>query len=366
MKLTVSNVKVGLFIIIGTALATILIVMFGAGVFSRPGLTVETYIDDSVQGLDVGSPLNFRGVRIGRITEIGLVGHFYPEASLEQHRIVVVRMEVRPTRADVTLQNMRDMIETWTKDGMRVRHASQGLTGIGFMEANFVRAEVDQPLEITWTPRAPYIPSTRTQIRRVADSIESIARDLENSNIPKIADTLEDLLVRVDDAVEQANISSISDKVHDSLTRIDKITANVEEITSDPRLREFSTRFSDTLDQLNNTMAELRDNVEQVTNELSDTLEDTRGVVTDLSGHLNDPDIREAIDRMGEVSRQLDVSLARVSTSLARKDEQVDLILLDLRATSNSLRELTQLLSQYPALGAFGEAPPPSEVFSNE
>jgi hypothetical protein len=103
-----------------------------------------------------------------------------------------------------------------------------------------------------------------------------------------------------------------------------------------------------------------------VTNELSDTLEDTRGVVKDVSGHLNDPDVREAIDRMGEVSRRLDVSMERISTSIARKDEQVDLILLDLRATSNSIRELTELLSQYPALAAFGEAPPPSEVFKNE
>ncbi len=366
MKPTVSNVKLGLFIISGTALATILIVMFGAGVFSRPGLTIETYIDDSVQGLDVGSPLNFRGVRIGRVTEIMLVGHLYPEANLDQHRIVVVRMEVRPARSGVSLQSIRDLIEQWSKEGMRLRHSSQGLTGIGFMEADFVRVEVDRPIQISWQPKVPYVHSTRTQIRRVADSIEAIARDLENSNIPKIADTLEDLLVRVDDAVEQANISSISDKVHDSLTRIDKITANVEAITSDPRMREFSTRFSDTIDQLNNTMAELRDNVDLVTTELNDTLKDTRAVVSNVRDHLSDPDIKVAIDRMGEVSRRLDATLERVSSSLARKDEQVDLILLDLRATSGSLRELTQLLSRYPALGAFGEAPPPSEVFKNE
>ncbi len=51
---------------------------------------------------------------------------------------------------------------------------------------------------------------------------------------------------------------------------------------------------------------------------------------------------------------------------MARKDEQIDLILIDLRAMSSNMRDLTQLLSQYPSLAVFGQPPPPSEVYRNE
>ena len=62
--------KIGLFIISATVLATLTITILGGGTVFQKTMTVETYFEESVQGLDAGSPVNFRGVKIGKIAEI--------------------------------------------------------------------------------------------------------------------------------------------------------------------------------------------------------------------------------------------------------------------------------------------------------
>ncbi len=53
------------------------IIFFGGGKFFEQKVTVETYFDQSVQGLSVGSSLEFQGVQIGNVSSIGFVFNEY-------------------------------------------------------------------------------------------------------------------------------------------------------------------------------------------------------------------------------------------------------------------------------------------------
>ncbi len=72
--------KIGLFVISAATIGVISIIVFGVGTLFREKFLMETYIKESVQGLDIGSPIKFRGVQVGNVKEINIVGRVYVSA----------------------------------------------------------------------------------------------------------------------------------------------------------------------------------------------------------------------------------------------------------------------------------------------
>ena len=61
---------IGVFVVGAIALAVVGITIFGSGKFFQDNPTYVMYFDGSINGLTVGSPVEFRGVKIGQVTEI--------------------------------------------------------------------------------------------------------------------------------------------------------------------------------------------------------------------------------------------------------------------------------------------------------
>jgi ABC-type transporter Mla subunit MlaD len=70
-------VKIGVFVSLAVTIAIIIAIVLGAGAFNKAENLMETYIEESVQGLDVGSAVKFRGIPIGKIKEISFVWPTY-------------------------------------------------------------------------------------------------------------------------------------------------------------------------------------------------------------------------------------------------------------------------------------------------
>src|SRR6516164_8552580 len=77
MSLKANYFKLGLFVIGAIIAGVIVLVVIGSGRWFQPKLTIETYFNESVQGLDIGSKLKYRGVAIGEVTKIGFTYNKY-------------------------------------------------------------------------------------------------------------------------------------------------------------------------------------------------------------------------------------------------------------------------------------------------
>src|SRR5580692_8231124 len=93
--------RVGLLILGGWALVVGLVWFFAGEKVSR-GIAFETYFGESVEGLEVGAPVKYRGVTVGRVTETGLVTAEYgsrtgpAQIDRQTYRLVFVRFMVDP------------------------------------------------------------------------------------------------------------------------------------------------------------------------------------------------------------------------------------------------------------------------------
>jgi len=144
-----SYFKIGVFVISAIVIGVIGVVVLGAGTIFQKRSLIETYIDESVQGLDVGSPVKFRGVPVGRVEEISLTSAVYST----RRQYVLVRISISTNMFQFPVNDPNSpALKKELERGFRMRLAQQGLTGVAYLETDYLEPERNPPLEIDWQP----------------------------------------------------------------------------------------------------------------------------------------------------------------------------------------------------------------------
>ncbi|HYF02245.1 MAG TPA: MlaD family protein, partial [Patescibacteria group bacterium] len=164
---------VGLFVLGGSFFLVGVILWLGASKFFDDYATYVTYIDGSVEGLNVGSPVKYQGIPIGSISGIRLA----PDGKL-----VEIEMEI-----DETMQiNQRH----------RVRTELAGITGGKFLQLYYPEnPEVaQQHPKLTFEPRYAVIPSTPSGLDAITDALNDIVNNVKGVEAKQISDDTRRLL----------------------------------------------------------------------------------------------------------------------------------------------------------------------------
>ena len=119
----------------------------------------RSYFSESVQGLEVGAPVKYRGVTIGRVTDIGLVSAEYGgRQPIDAASATPIGWCSCAIVVDTTkIGQMPDTAEAVAL-GLRARLASQGITGLSYLELDFVDPARYPALDVPWPPKADIHP----------------------------------------------------------------------------------------------------------------------------------------------------------------------------------------------------------------
>ncbi|MBS0561591.1 MAG: MCE family protein [Proteobacteria bacterium] len=324
--------RVGVLIVAGIVALGAMVWFFG-GDQLRHGVPFETYFRESVQGLEVGAPVKFRGVTLGRVTEIGLVSAEYARnepvpLGRDSFLLVFVRFILDPTRIGRLPDN-----KVAVERGLRARLASQGLTGVTYIELDFVNPLLYPPIPISWEPKVDYIPSMPSTLMQVQDAAQQVLTKLNNLDLATTLRDLDGLLVDLRTALQRGD-------VHDTLSRAQTL-----------------------LTTLNNAVNGA--DVPGLAANLRATSDSARTV-------LQNPDIKrllanaaDAADRLSDITRKMQPLIAtlqnttgRADSSLADIQRALGPMLRDLSATAANLRETTDTLRRYPSQLLLGGPPP--------
>ena len=237
---------IGGFVIGGLALIVIGLLVFGGANWFAQRNTYVAYFPGSVKGLRVGAPVDFRGVTIGRVTDIKVL--FDPQ---EVSARIPVVMEFDPTQINVVgdekIAPLQQDAERLIQAGFRAQLQSQSLlTGLLFVNLDFYPGA---PVRLVGGrepyPEVPTIPSDLEQLQQSAGDIAV--------RLPQVVDRLEGVLTSIDAGLDEnradirrivGDVAAISTAIEEQMPEIGHILANAEDATGDVR------RAAATFDQI--------------------------------------------------------------------------------------------------------------------
>lgn len=326
--------RVGVLILVGLALGLAFILFFTAGKLGRTTRTFETYVRESVTGMDVGAAVRFRGVQLGQVTEINLVATSYPPPKdnfTAAYQRVIVRFALDLTR----LRDTPD-VQQAVDNGLRARLATTGITGVGYIELDFV--DKDRfPAEVPpWTSEYPVIPSIPSTVAQVTSVAEALAQRVSDLPIEQILGDMSGLLSDLRRQVNEGDLARTAQAATETLATLQRVVADL--------------------------------NLPELSSEL-------RGTIAEARGLLGGPEVRgtlrnanTAMERLQQGMQRLPAAIAQVEAAARSVTNTVGDIngdlaptLRDLRAASGSLRETTDGLRRAPAASLLAPAPPAPE-----
>jgi ABC-type transporter Mla subunit MlaD len=275
--------RVGLFVLAGIALAVATIVVVGGGrLFARPVL-METTFDESVQGLDVGAPVKLRGVKLGTVRWIGFVGEHYESVREDprEARRVLVRMELDVSREVGQAQRAREL-EGLVERGMRLRLTPLGITGVSFLEADFVDPERFPPPTISWEPEVLYVPSAPSTISQITSAAERLMTRIDRLDVESLLTNLDRLLVNVNRAVETADVDGVQKSVSALLEELQGTIEGLRATVREARVSQVSEDVRGTLREASGLLVQLQLLLDRGGEDLSATLENLRAATQNL------------------------------------------------------------------------------------
>ncbi|WP_447987121.1 MlaD family protein [Nitrospira sp. Nam74] len=329
--------KIGAFILSALAVTVIAIVMLGGGKWFRKHVVYwESYFDESVQGLAVGAPIKYRGVQVGTVDDIAFVGDEYgskmnKEDLLRYGRYVVVRGSATDLAPHLAEEEKKAARLSKITAGLRVRLASQGVTGVVYLEADYLDPKEYPVMEPPWKPRHEYVPSAPSTASLLGAALHNIARTLEKADIDKVTRDLDTLLLDATTLVKETNLQQLTNEAEHMLSEFQETARQARRLLDNP---EFGPMMSDA----------------------AATVLQTRHVLDDLSQASKQ--IKSGSGAFPDTLSRLDRTVQRIDRIVSNKGRDFEETLENMRLISENLRELTDNAKRYPAQVFFGEPPP--------
>lgn len=322
-------VRLGLVILAGLVLGLGLIWYLGG---QQIGLaaTAESYFSESVQGLDVGAPVKYRGVTLGHVTDIGLVSAEYPDARLVTkriYRLVFVRFVIDEAKTGREMNTAKAI-----KLGLRVRLASQGITGLSYLELDFVDPKMYPATEVPWQPKADYIPSIPSTLFRVQNAVQEVLAKLSRADIDRVIGSIGGLVQEMQRQLAEGD-------AHRALVQMTLLEQTLQDTVRKADLPELTA-------ELRRTSAAFRNVVQG--QQFRKLLANSDRATASLA---------RAAAQLMPLIVQLKTTTGRVGDSTADLQQALVPLMRDLQATAQNLRETSDMLRRYP--GQIFSAPPP-------
>ena len=323
------------------------ILTFGSGDFFREKITYVMFFKGSVNGLDVGAPVAYRGVSIGAVTKISV------RIEENSEPVIPVVIEIDPSKVEDPHASLGDakyegkILRQLVARGLRGQLELQSLiTGKLFIQLTiFPSAE---PAVVGQAEGYPTIPTIPSDLEKLKDTIGKLP-------LKEIANNTNEILQGIDRIVNSPEIPSI-------LRNADEA---VEELNN--TIRQVQGKLVPMIDNLDGTIGDARmlvTNVNDYVGPLATGLDNTLGDARQLTLNINkrveplvasiektSTSAQELLLQATKAFKDVDRLLGRNSPAQYQFAETLE----ELRAAARSIRIFADYIEQHPDALIYGK-----------
>lgn len=305
--------KLGLFVLAGLAVAVAALLLLGARALSQKTVEFVSFFDESVQGLEIGSPVKFRGVTVGRVAQIDIaenLRHVEVTSALSVEQVGKLRLAVKENGSKL-------------HPDMRVQLAQTGITGVKFLLIDFFDSKSNPVVPLPFSPPANYIPTASSTMKNLEDSVTRTA-----NRFPEIADDAAKAVAQVRLVAEQIQAGRLPERGVETLAHANVALSELNAQLKAVNAAALSSQAEKNLQELNGVLVR--------TNALLARLEGEQGLFQSAG---------RSADAIGEVARN-----ARTL------GPELELTLREIRGAARSIKRLADDLDREPDMLIKGRA----------
>lgn len=322
MAKEVSKTVIGAFVISAIALVVIGVVVFGSGKFFETTQKYVLFFEGSVKGLDEGSPVVWRGVKIGSVEEIVLLAD--PETLAVQIPVII---EVEPDRFQMKGERRKERdpkknIAKLIDFGLRAKLAMQSVVTGQLMIDMDLRPESPAQLVGSDFPY-PEIPTVQSTLAEIADTIQELP-------IKQMFNKLEVAIDNVSEALGDPALRDIVGSAKDAVQSADRLIKDADRlvIKVDKKVGPLADSFTTAAEDAQRLLQNLDRRVEPVTVKIEKTFDAAEAALMEA---------KKTLQGIEEFTAEDSALRYRVNTALE-----------ELAGAARSVRILSDYLEQYP------------------
>ncbi len=317
MKTHTQKIRLGIFIFISGALLVFLILYFAANkLFEKSDIYYVSYHDVSVSGLEVGSPVNYLGIKIGTISNI-----FIDPQDINS---IIVELSLQPG--------------TPIKKDAYADIVSLGITGLKTIQIRGGSNEAD------FLKRGEFLVAGSSASQEITGQASIIAEKAEKviNNLQVFTDPVN--MNKFSDAAENINI--LAGQLNTTMQMIDNMIKENRD-----GVREVILTANLVVNRLDTSAIYLGEAISSINNIVqSDTVQQIVGYAHDLSQHLRETDIKLLISNLADITEQTRQVLYKIDQELDVNSQELTESVRLLRITLSNLEETSNKINSDPSI----------------
>ena len=340
MSSKASPTVIGGFVVGAVVLATASVVYFGSGTYLAYKEKYVLEFTGSLAGLSVGAPVNYRGVKVGMVSDIVVR---YDQR--DQRFRIPVYIEIDTNRIDSTAnlddpQDRQRVINIMVERGLKAKLSLQSfLTG-----QMAIQLYLDPSEEAVFTG----VDHSYVELPTVASSLEKIEESIDELPIDELISKLTSAIGGISDIVNSEDTRAAIKSIRESFDSVNRLVVHV-----DKRVDPLADSIEQTVVAAQAALERATEAIDALEGPVTQALADIRGLTHDI-----DKEIEPAVASFREAAHAAKDSLEQARQTLATLDgvlsadsaihRQLLASLQQLADAARSIRNLADFLERHP------------------